>query len=147
AWNGVSGIIVWQAMNGVDLKNNIIYHNGHYGVGFYAATGGGVVLNNNLSYGNGYGDFNFTDGGSTCSYSQAANLFADPRLVNETATSFDPHLTSSSPAIGAGLNLYSVITTDMAGGARPTSGSWDLGVYVSGSISGTGDTIPPTVSL
>src|SRR6185369_15728979 len=128
AWNGVSGIIVWQAMNGVDLKNNIIYQNGHYGVGFYAATGGGVVLNNNLSYGNGYGDFNFTDGGSTCSYSQAGNVLGDPHLVNETATSFDAHLTSGSPAIGAGLNLSSVITTDMAGAARPASGAWDLGV-------------------
>src|ERR1051326_2513988 len=147
AWNGTSGIIVWQTMNGVDLKNNIIYHNGHNGVDFWAAKGSGVVLNNNISYANGYGDFNFTDGGSTCSYSQAGNLFADPRLVNETATGFDAHLTSSSPAIGAGLNLYSVITTDMNGVARPTSGSWDLGVYVYGSSSSTADTIPPTVSV
>jgi len=147
AWNGVSGIIVWQAMNGVDIKNNIIYHNGHYGLSFYAATGGGVVVNNNLSYGNGYGDFSFTDGGSTASYSQAGNVFADPHLVSETATSFDAHLSSSSPAIRAGLNLYSAIATDMDGAARPTSGSWDLGVYVYGSSSSTADTIPPTVSL
>ena len=32
-----------MALNGVDIKNNIIYENGHAGIGCYAATGSGVV--------------------------------------------------------------------------------------------------------
>jgi parallel beta helix pectate lyase-like protein len=130
AWNGTSGIIVWQSMNGVDIKNNIIYQNGHYGVGFYAATGSGVVINNNVVYANAYGNFDFSSGGSTCGYSQAANIQADPVMAKETATSLDAHLTSASPAIQAGLNLHSVFNTDMAGAARPSSGPWDLGAYL-----------------
>src|SRR6266404_1307660 len=145
AWNGTSGIILWMSLSGVDIKNNIIYQNGHYGIGSYAAKGSGVVLNNNILYGNGSGNFDFTGGGSTYSYSQAANILADPGLVNESSTSFDPHLAPGSPGIQAGLNLSSVFTSDMTGAARPSSGPWDLGVYVSGAASV--DTTPPTVAL
>src|SRR6266513_4988247 len=52
AWNGTCGIILWQALSGVDIKNNILYQNGHYGLGSFAATGSGVVVDHNLSYGN-----------------------------------------------------------------------------------------------
>jgi hypothetical protein len=131
AWNGTCGIILWQSLNGVDIKNNIIYQNGHYGIGSYAATGSGVVADHNLVYGNGSGSFDFTGGGSTYSYSLGTSLNTDPGLVNETSTSFDPHLASGSPAIQAGLNLSSAITTDMSGAARPSSGPWDLGAYAS----------------
>ncbi len=130
AWNGTSGIILWMALNGVDIKNNIIYQNGHYGIGSYEATGSGVVVANNLAYGNAMGDLDFTGGGSTYSYSQSGNVSTDPGLVNESASSFDPHLVSGSPAIQAGLNLSSVFSTDMAGAARPGSGAWDLGAYL-----------------
>src|SRR5262245_3341549 len=68
AWNGTSGIILWQALSGVDIKNNIIYQNGHWGVGFYAATGSGVVLDRNVCYANAWGNYDFTGGGSTCAY-------------------------------------------------------------------------------
>jgi hypothetical protein len=145
AWNGTSGIILWMALNGVDIKNNIIYQNGHYGIGSWAATGSGVVVDNNLTYANSYGDLDFIGGGSTYTYSQAGNIAADPGLVDESAATFDPHLVVGSPAIQAGLNLYSTFTTDLAGEARPASGPWDLGVFVYGSA--TGDTTPPTVSL
>jgi hypothetical protein len=144
AWNGTSGIILWQALNGVDIKNNILYQNGHYGIGSSAATRGGVVADNKNLTGNGFGDLNFTAGGSTYSYSQSGNIIADPGLVNESSTSFDPHLASGSPAIRAGLNLSSVFTTDKSGVARPASGAWDLGPYV---YSSGVDTTPPTVSL
>src|SRR5204862_3780381 len=58
-------------------------------------------------------------------------------------------LTAGSPAILAGLNLYSSFTTDMTGTARPSSGGWDLGSYKYGSSSsgGSSDTTPPTASL
>ena len=143
AWNGTSGIVLWQALNGVDIKNNIFYQNGRYGIFSYAATGGGVVVDNNFSYGNGSGDFDFTGGGSTYTNSQAGNIFADPGLVDGTLANFDPHLASGSPAIQAALNLYPDLTTDMAGAARPSSGAWDLGVYLAS------DTVPgqPRVTL
>jgi hypothetical protein len=104
-----------------------------------------VVVDHNLSYANAYGDFDFTGGGSTYTNRQAANIFADPGLVNETSTGFDPHLASGSPAIQAGLNLSSTFNTDMSGTARPASGAWDLGVYAYGST--TADKTPPTVSI
>ena len=107
-----------QTMNGVDIKNNIIYQNGHNGVDFYAATGSGVVLDHNLCYGNAYGTYNFTDGGSTCSYTQGTSISSDPRCVNDTSSGFDAHLGSGSPAILAGLNLSSALTTDITGAAR-----------------------------
>ncbi len=147
AYNGTDGIVLWQALSGIDIKNNIFYQNGHWGVGSSAATGSGVVLNNNLSYGNIYGDFDFAGSGSSYSYSQSGNVLADPRLVNGNAISFDPHLAAGSPAIAAGLNLRSVFTTDMAGAPRPASGPWDLGVYVYGSSSPPADSTPPTVSM
>ena len=146
AWNGTCGIILWQALSGVDIKNNVLYQNGHYGIGSYAATGSGVVVNNNLAYGNGSGSFDFTGGGSTYSYSQSSSINADPHFANAAASSFDPHLTSGSPAIQAGLNLSSTLNTDMSGAARPASGAWDLGVYVNGSTT-TADKTPPTVSI
>jgi hypothetical protein len=37
AWNGTSEIILWMALKGVDIKNNILYHNGHKGLGSYDA--------------------------------------------------------------------------------------------------------------
>lgn len=145
ALNGTDGIIVWMALSGIDIKNNVFFQNGHYGIGSYSASGSGVVVDNNVSYGNGYGDFDFS--GGSFSYSLGTTFYSDPLFVNETASSFDPHLTSGSPAIQSGLNLYSVFTTDMAGAARPSSGPWDIGVYVYGSSTTTGDTTPPTVSI
>ena len=141
AWNGTSGIILWMALNGVDIKNNIIYENGHAGIGCYAATGSGVVADHNLVYGNGNGSYDWASGGTTVSYSLGTTISADPRLANDTSASFDPHLGSGSPCIGAGLNLSSTFTTDMNGTARPGSGAWDMGAYVSA----TGNT-PPTIS-
>ena len=145
ALNGTDGIILWQSLNGIDIKNNIFYENGHYAVGSYAATGSGIVVDHNLSFGNGYGNFNFTDGGSTYSYNLGTTIYSDPLFLNPTANAFDPHLSPGSPAIQAGINLYSFFTTDLAGAARPSAGAWDLGAYVYASNSG--DTTPPMVSF
>jgi hypothetical protein len=145
AWNGTTGIILWMSLSGIDIKNNIIYQNGHYGIGSYQATGSGVVVNNNVLYNNAYGNLDFVGGSSTYTYSQSGNIIADPRMVSESSSSLDPHLASGSPCIQAGVNLSSSFTTDMSGKARPSSGAWDLGVYVSGSA--PSDTTPPTVSL
>lgn len=131
ALNGTSGIILWQALSGVDIKNNIIYQNGHYGVGSYDAHGSGVVLDHNLAYGNGYGDYNFNGGASDYTYSQGTAISGQPLLVDIDLAGFDAHLSAGSPGLNAGLNLSSVFTTDKDGTPRPASGSWDLGAYQS----------------
>jgi len=145
AWNGTSGIILWQALSGVDIKNNIIYQNGHWGIGCYDATGTGVVVDHVICTGNAYGNFDWAGGGSTVAHTQGSTSSADPRFVNGSSGSFDPHLAAGSPAIQAGLNLYSTLTTDIEGSPRPASGAWDLGTFVYGS--GQADTTPPTISL
>jgi hypothetical protein len=132
ACNGTSGIILWQTLNGVDIKNNIIYQNGHYGLGSYDAHGSGVVLDHNLAFGNGYGDFNFKGGGSDYSYSQGTVITRAPLLVKATLAGFDAHLGVGSPGINAGLNLFSMFTTDKDGASRPANGPWDLGAYCYG---------------
>jgi parallel beta helix pectate lyase-like protein len=129
AWNGTDGIILWLDLSGVDIRNNILYQNGHYGLGSYDGHGSDVVVDHNLSYGNGYGDFDYTSGGSDYSYTQGTTIFADPLFVNEASGDFDAHLGNGSPAIRAGLNLRSVFGTDKDGWARPTTDAWDLGVY------------------
>ena len=130
AFNGSDGIILWQSLNGIEIRNNVFYHNGHYAIGSYDAHGSGIVVDRNLSFGNGYGDFNFTDGGSDYSHQLGSTSPLDPHFVNGTATGFNAHLATGSPAIKAGVNLYSIFTTDKSGVARPVSGAWDLGAYV-----------------
>ncbi|HEY5914250.1 MAG TPA: Ig-like domain-containing protein, partial [Verrucomicrobiae bacterium] len=111
-------------------KNNIIYQNGHAGIGCYAATGSGVVVDHNLVYGNGYGSYDWLSGSSTVTYTLGTTVSADPKFANNSASGFDAHLSGSSPGIGAGLNLSAVFTTDFDGATRVSSGAWDLGSYV-----------------
>jgi hypothetical protein len=146
AYNGANGIILWQSLSGIDIKNNIVYQNGHYGIGSYDAHGSAVNVDHNVSYGNDYGDFSFRDGGSDFAYNLSSPVYSDPLFANGNLGSFDPHLKSGSPAIQSALNLYSTFTTDMSGAQRQSSGSWDLGVYKYGSTS-SGDTTPPSVSI
>src|SRR5262249_29852779 len=39
AYNGGNGIILWQTLNGVDIKNNVLYNNTRYGISSYDAHG------------------------------------------------------------------------------------------------------------
>src|SRR5215831_10478923 len=146
AWNGHDGIIMWETMSGIEIKNNICINNGLYGICVSGATGSGVVMDHNALYGNSAGNYSsFTYNGSTVSYTLGTTITSDPKLANETQSAFDAHLTSGSPAIGAGLNLSSTFTTDMTGAARPSSGAWDLGAYAYGSSSQ--QVTPPTVNM
>ena len=129
ALNGTDGILLWQALSGIDIKNNVLFRNGHYGIGSYQAHGSGVTVDHNLSFGNGYGDFNLSDGSSDYSCTLGTALYTDPLFVNAAADAFDAHLTSRSPAISAALNLSSAFTTDMSGADRSPSGPWDLGAF------------------
>jgi Bacterial Ig domain/Right handed beta helix region len=150
AFNGANGIILWQSLSGIEIKNNILYQNGHYGIGSYDAHGSGANLDHNVCYGNDYGDFSLRDGGSDFNYNLGSVIYSDPQFANGTFGTFDPHLKSGSPAIQSALNLSSTFTTDMAGAQRQSSGAWDSGVYKYGSTSSggtSGDTTPPTVSI
>jgi hypothetical protein len=140
AWNGTQGIILWMALDGVDIKNNILYHNAVYGVHSYDAHGSGIVFDHNLNFANGSGDYDLTGGASDYTYSLGTTVAADPSFVNGTSSGFDAHLASGSPCIGAGLNLSPVLTCDIDGAKRPASGAWDLGAYL------MADSNPPTTS-
>ncbi len=143
AWNGADGIILWQTLSGVDIENNILYQNGYYGLGSYAATGSGVVVADNIFFGNGAGEYDFTTGGSTYSYTLGTMISANPQFANETLANFDAHLNAGSPAIGAGLNLSTMFTTDLADATRSASAAWDLGAYAYGGSAPT----PPAVAM
>ncbi len=70
---------------------------------------------------------------STWGYEMHSPAMGAPKFVavpNGTAGSGDFHLLPSSPAIGTGINLSSVFTTDAAGNPRSSAGQWDLGAFV-----------------
>ncbi len=146
AYNGYNGIILWMALSGVDIKNNIFFKNGRYAINTYDAHGGGVVMDRNISYGNGVGHFALREGNSDFAYTQGTSVYSNPLLANDAANSFDCRLTGGSPGILAGHNLTSIFTTDMAGAARQSSGSWDLGPYLYGAAAAPGHP-PITVSI
>jgi hypothetical protein len=131
AWNGTSGIILWMSLKGVNIRNNILYANGTYGLNSFEARGKGVIVDHNLCFGNSAGDYNFKAGDSNYSYKLGKTVATDPLFVNGSSFGFDPHLRVGSPAIKAGVNLHSVFKTDKDGIARPTKGAWDLGAFTS----------------
>jgi Big-like domain-containing protein/parallel beta helix pectate lyase-like protein/pectate lyase-like protein len=138
AHNGRSGIILWMALAGIQIKNNIIFRNARFGFDSWDAHGSGVVLDRNLLFGNASGNYNFTNGGSNYGYNLGSTIAGDPLFVNGSAAGFDAHLIAGSPAIGAGLNLSSIFTTDFDGSLRTPSTAWDLGVY-------SGTTVQPPI--
>ncbi len=125
AANGTNGIILWMALSGVTIENNIFYDNGHAGIGSYDAHGSGVVIDHNLSYGNAYGDYSLRSGGSDFSYTLGSTVTSNPLFVSDSS---DFHLQTGSPAIDAGLTL-SAVTFDLDGTARPQGGAYDIGAY------------------
>jgi hypothetical protein len=139
ALNLGSGMVIWQDMNGVDIKNNIIVANQKNGIYDCSATGGGVVIDHNVVSGNnvsngGFANLALTDQcgtGLTFSYTLAGTIASDPMFAN-VSTSFskqdDFQLRTGSPAIDSGLTLSSV-TVDIAGAARPQGAGFDIGAY------------------
>jgi parallel beta-helix repeat protein len=157
-------------MNG---NNNQIYNNVIYGVGLVGASGGsagihvysgsgnklwnntvvnnplikGIAIDagasntevrNNIAYGN---PSAFTDAGTGTTASN--NLFGiDPLFVNLSGNDFT--LKADSRAVDGGANV-SVVTTDLAGVARPQGRTHDIGAYeFSGQPAASGPPAPPT---
>jgi hypothetical protein len=120
------GIMLWMAMDGVDIANNIIYGNASYGVNTSDCHGSGVTIRNNLFYNNPSGAWNMVDNGSDVSYTTSGNLTtSDPSFVNWWS---DWHLNLGSPAIDAGLTL-TIVPTDYDGVSRPQGNAYDIGAY------------------
>ena len=132
AHNGTQGIILWLDLDGLDIKNNILYGNTSYGIYSYDAHGRGVSIDRNLVFENGLGHYTLANGGSDFAHTLGSTVSADPRFVNSSRDNLDVHLAAGSPAITAGHNLYSTFTVDMDGAARQATGPWDLGVFSSG---------------
>lgn len=158
--NGLSGIVLWADMNGIDIANNILDHNGTttdpnnptaFGIHTCAATGSGVKIRNNLFYANKDGDSSIVPGPGKCADSSViyddtcGNILnsaqnSDPKFVNAAAG--DWHILSDSGAILNGANLYSTSPTapgfatdqDYDGNPRPsdTTHDYDIGAYVYG---------------
>lgn len=131
-WSNNGGIYAeYGSINSV-IYNNTIYANNadtssRYGI--YLGTGdgsSGSIVKNNIIYLNTDGDL-VTNSQSGAVVSN--NLVStNPNFVN--AASHDFHLTSASPAIGAGANLYNQgITTDLDRNPRPKVGAFDEGAY------------------
>lgn len=140
AWNGRSGIMLWMAMDNIDIRNNIFYNNAELGLLCYDAHGTGVVIDYNLWYGNPQGTINMTWAGSDVSYTSGNNLIATyPYFVNDTC---DYHLQPVSPAIDAGIPLSPVVADDLDGNVRPQGSGYDMGAYeYTVNTTGTGEEI------
>lgn len=111
-----------------------------------------IFLNSSISdeIGNAFsqGDHNIFFGGDIPNSPGSASRTVDPRLKNPSG--FDFHLTSSSPAIDAGVATVSQLmgTRDFDGNLRKSGQAVDIGPYEYGSTTGGGtETVTPTSAV
>jgi hypothetical protein len=109
------------------IANNIFYGNVQYGIYESDSVGSNNRYLNNLVDGNPYGTGMLTG-------QLVGTVGANPQFVNYTGdASGDYHLTSGSPAIGAGTSTDAP-STDFSGGARPQGSRFDIGAYEYGTL-------------
>jgi parallel beta-helix repeat protein len=129
--NGYGGIVVGagDSPGGVTndntvVVNNIVVHNGNYGIEEYGRTGLHNHYLNNLLHGNQRAPFRLLNNSKGLNTVQA-----DPSFVDYKADgSGDYHLRFASPAIDAGTN-QGAPQTDFDGNNRPVGKGWDIGAY------------------
>jgi hypothetical protein len=117
----------------VVLQNNI-FVGARSGVGIGDATTiSGLTSDYNNFYGWSLGQFsNLVGGARSINYFRYQGLGYETHGLNVNPlflSGTDFRLRPASRAIGAGINLSSVFTTDAAGNPRPSTGAWDLGAY------------------
>lgn len=129
-----------QAFTNVTVENNIIMNSLY--VGFWTYPAGNVVAaNNNIYYNNSSALVHWGSSGNLTSIAavrSTTGMESNGQAANPLVNAFpSPTLQSGSPAIGTGANLTSLAQTflnaDRNGTARPSTGAWDVGAYVSGS--------------
>jgi parallel beta-helix repeat protein len=127
AFNNLSGIVIWQSMSNIEIKNNIIYKNKTYGIETSSSSGNPVAVENNIISGNVAGNIFIypASSGPSISLAQVNSYNVNPLFMNESG---DFHIQSGSPARDKGLSL-SVVTNDFDGNARPQNGLWDIGAF------------------
>ena len=109
------------------IANNIFYGNVQYGIYESDSVGSNNRYLNNLVDGNPYGTGMLTG-------QLVGTVAANPQFVNYTGdASGDYHLTSGSPAIGAGTSTDAP-SSDFSGGARPQGSRFDIGAYEYGAL-------------
>ncbi len=108
------------SINDSRISNNICYQNIGYGIYSGSGFGTGNQITNNSAYGNG------TNWGTM---PHTSDIVGDPSFINPTGSYFtgNYHLSSTSPAIGAGTTVGAPLT-DFDGNPRlPTTN--DAGAY------------------
>jgi hypothetical protein len=128
AAGGASNGCVFPSCNGFGVFNNTLVSVDGGGLAIREYTGGqpgtsGSIQNNIL--------FNwdqtiYTPGGVT-TLTETNNMSNGDPLFVDAPTDF--HLTPSSPARGAGVDLSSYFTTDKDGQPRPMGSPWSIGAY------------------
>jgi hypothetical protein len=141
-----SGII-----GGGSVYNNTVYnvHGGsdNYGVGIVAW---GDNFKNNISVGNEYKSYGDYTGSASNNYNISSdalangandipNISAADLFVSVTPGAEDFRLKNGAVAIGAGANLSSTFTTDIAGETRTLP--WDIGAFKSAPVVALGSVI------
>jgi hypothetical protein len=142
--NTGNGLDINYRCNACAAYNNTIYGNSNNGIGI--GNGGGsapavnTILKNNLLNSNG-GTIGDSGTGTVSSNNYTGN---NPGFTNPTIGDFT--LKATSGAIGGGINLSSIFTTDFALKPRAVGkNSFDIGAYEYSTPST--DTISPEVSI
>jgi parallel beta-helix repeat protein len=139
--NAGAGVFVWDSSSNpgyhgsqnVVLANNTLVNN-QIGV-YLAGDANTATILNNLGYNN---KSNIYDSSTGSSYSFSANLWVKSPSVFVSPATGDFRLTTSSPAIDAGVsipsfsddlgNVYTVLV-DLLGASRTVNGRTDVGAY------------------
>ncbi len=126
------GVYLWGNADATLVANNTVYGNDDYGIEIENTVDKARIINNIL-WGN--SDPQIHDFGVGTVLQN--NLTANPNFVNAAAADF--HLLAGSPAINAGVNLYSIgVTKDLDNRLRPATGAFERGAYEYGA-----STTPP----
>ncbi len=110
AFNLRVGILLNKKMDGLEIKNNIIYKN-NLGINFYYVTGSGIVLENNIFYGNLTVKSVIPAG---LAMSGTDPILLDPLFINENSN----YRVQSGPAIDQGVAVPVLYDHDRKSRAR-----------------------------
>lgn len=127
-----NGLRIYSCQDVPMIINNTIVGSPQYGI----SADSSINVRNNLLLNHTSGPARYTaqisdyNGYSGPKYAgEGGNSFLTTSSANFVNANNDFHLIVSAPAIGKGVNLSSLITTDIDGKIRPSNGAWDVGAY------------------